>query len=372
MKLYSTMTTEYVGKGHPDKIADQISDAILDLYLSVDENARVAVETMIKDNTVILGGEVKLSDMDLVDKFSVENVVRTTVDNLKFPITHYLDYNSIRVVNLIGEQSKQINDSVDCDVLGAGDQGIMIGYAVNHDLTYMPLGITITRNLLNDLSYNPNYGPDMKSQVTLNVTPDGYSVDTIVVSSMHAPDVFNDLVDDIHVLAGKYNPHKIYANPAGYWTVGGSVADCGITGRKIVVDQYGPIVPVGGGAFSGKDYTKQDRSGAYAARYVAKNLVASGVYGECTVYLSYAIGVPYPVSIEVVGKQIMPTKIPIDTIVNTVFDLTPSGIVDMLNLKRVRYLNTALHGHFGHLPADYNLYPWERLDKVSDILTFVG
>lgn len=368
MKL---ITSESVSFGHPDKIADQISDALLDAYLEQDENSKVAIETMVKDNMVIVGGEVKSNAI-----IDIKPIIMNLVKDIGYTDPeHGFYYKNLSIINIIGEQSNEINKAVDAEELGAGDQGFMVGYATNETSEYMPLGMYISRKIVNHV-VKIGFGPDAKSQTTIEHNDNNIRIHTILVSACHKNDIDVQTVrkkikDEI--LSNAMNLDKkvfelidnnvnIVINPAGSWNVGGPVSDCGLTGRKIVVDQYGPYCPVGGGAFSGKCYTKVDRSGAYLARYIAKNIVATGIANKCKIEIAYMIGVAEPssLSIDTFG---MANDEKLLQIVKQIFPLKPKEIIDKFNLKNPIYQDTAKNGHFGH-----SHYAWEQLDKVKSIV----
>lgn len=374
--MSKVIASEYVSFGHPDKMADQISDALLDEYLKQDKNSLTGIEVLIKDNVVVLGGEVNSKS-----KINVDNVVRKTVSNIPFSDVHKLGYEDIKVINLIGQQSKEINSGIEHEdgVFGAGDQGFMVGYATNHTPSYLPLGLYIAKTICNYISINlnPLYGPDVKSQVIVEYGDNGsIKLKSILVSTMHTNidlttvriNIMNHILNNLVGL--DENIYKTYiqnnddllltVNPCGSWNVGGPVADCGVTGRKIVVDQYGGYCNVGGGAFSGKDGTKVDRSAAYMARYLAKNIVASDITNECKVELSYIIGVPHPSSINIETDVNIDTDKLIEFIYDEI-DLTPNGIINLFGLREPIYSNTAKYGHFG-----ISEYPWEDTSILSN------
>lgn len=365
------ITSESVSCGHPDKIADQISDAILDAYLRLDPNAKVAVETMVKDNCVVLGGEITSTHT-----INYENVIKAVIEDIGYhDANHGFYFNNVTIINLIGKQSPEINSAVlqnGEESLGAGDQGFMTGFATNETETYMPIGMYVAKKLA-DYVYSLHLGPDIKTQVTIEEWPDLKRIHTILISTMHRTftleelrtkltkfiyDNDMELQDDIFALIDKET--KIVINPAGSWYVGGPVADCGVTGRKIVVDQYGPYNPVGGGAFSGKDPSKVDRSGAYLARYIAKNIVAAGFADKCAVEIAYMIGVAKPASLNINTFGQYSDEL-LEDIVSNVFPMTPSSIINKLNLKQPIYFE-ASRGHFGN-----DTMPWEKLDKVEQL-----
>ena len=377
MKNY-LFTSESVSEGHPDKVADLISDAILDAILKQDPVARVAAETLTSTNLVVLGGEITTTA-----KVDYEQVVRDTLEFIGYDNIDYgIDYKTCEVVIKYGHQSPDIAQGVDGafdDPLdqGAGDQGLMFGFACNESDQLMPLPIHLAHRLVEKQSTVRKNGilswlrPDAKSQVTMQYK-DGKpeKIDTIVLSTQHAPEIsLKDLreavIEEIikpelpaDLVKGEIN---YLINPTGRFVVGGPQGDCGLTGRKIIVDTYGGAAPHGGGAFSGKDPTKVDRSAAYAARYVAKNIVASGLADKCLVQVSYAIGVAKPTSIMVDSfgtANLSDDKL--SKIVMENFDLRPKGIVSMLNLLRPIYRNTAAYGHFGRIEPEFS---WEKVDK---------
>jgi S-adenosylmethionine synthetase len=375
------ITTESVSYGHPDKIADQISDAILDAYISNDKFSKVAVETMIKDNVVVLGGEVTSNAV-----VNIDNVVKGVIEKIPFSEEHNLLPEKINIINLIGKQSQEISSAVfkhDGEI-GAGDQGMMLGYACNETPNYMPLGMYLAKTIINGVvAFSPNVGPDMKTQVTIeeNLDNNKKRVNAILVSTMHSKELeINQLREQLkeYILSNKCaidenifklidKDTNIFINPAGAWHLGGPVSDCGITGRKIAVDQYGSYCPVGGGAFSGKDCTKSDRSASYLARYIAKNIVASGIYNECIVELAYMIGCPQPVSLRIDGKgnnDVDNDKLV--KIVQEIFPMTPSQIIEKFDMRKPIYYNLALHGHFGTVAN------WEVLDKIQILRQMIG
>lgn len=368
MKL---ITSESVSFGHPDKIADQISDALLDAYLEQDENSKVAIETMVKDNMVIVGGEVKSNAI-----IDIKPIIMNLVKDIGYTDPeHGFYYKNLSIINIIGEQSNEINKAVDAEELGAGDQGFMVGYATNETSEYMPLGMYISRKIVNHV-VKIGFGPDAKSQTTIEHNDNNIRIHTILVSACHKNDIDVQTVrkkikDEILSNAMNLDKKvfdlfdknlKIVINPAGSWNVGGPVSDCGLTGRKIVVDQYGPYCPVGGGAFSGKDFSKVDRSGAYLARYIAKNIVATGIANKCKVEIAYMIGVAEPASLSI-DTFGMANDEKLLQIVKQIFPLKPKEIIDKFNLKKPIYQDTAKNGHFGH-----SHYAWEQLDKVKSIV----
>lgn len=372
-------TSESVSEGHPDKVADQISDAVLDAILSQDKKARVACETMVKTGMVIIAGEVTTTaNVDL------ESVVRKAVCDIGYNSTEVgFDGNYCAFLNALGKQSPDINQGVDRqdpEDQGAGDQGLMFGYACNETAVLMPAAITYAHLLVKRqaevrrLGIIPWLRPDAKSQVTFAYNDDGSIAyaDTIVLSTQHSPDVsLSSVVAGVQeeiikkVIPVKFltKKTKYFINPTGRFVIGGPVGDCGLTGRKIIVDTYGGAARHGGGAFSGKDPSKVDRSAAYAARYVAKNIVAAGLAKRCELQVSYAIGVARPVSISVntFGTGTIEDS-KIESVINEVFDLRPYGLIKMLDLERPIYKKTAAYGHFGR-----DSFPWEKIDRVEDL-----
>ena len=355
-------TTEYVSYGHPDKVSDQISDAILDSILEEDENSRVAVEVMVKDNLVVLGGEINTTANP-----NYEKIVKSVVKDIGYiNPDHGFYYKNLTIINVIGKQSREIHSAVDSDELGAGDQGFMVGYATNETETYMPLGIYISKMIGLLVMEMDGLGPDVKTQVTID--EENNRVHSVVVSTMHnkklsveqvrsilVDHITNNsmhLTDDIFILFDENT--EIHINPAGTWNIGGPVSDCGLTGRKIVVDQYGPYCPIGGGAFSGKDGSKVDRSGAYLSRYIAKNIVASGIVNKCRVELSYMIGVAEPTSLYIDTYDVEIDKNLLINIVKNHFPLKPQEIINHLHLTKPIFYDTARNGHYGN-----NYLPWE-------------
>ena len=378
MSEYSIFTSESVSEGHPDKMADQISDAILDAILKQDLHARVAVETLVKTGMVIIAGELRTSTY--VD---LEDIVRDIILDIGYGSSEVgFDGASCAVLNAIGKQSSDIAmgvDEAENKDLGAGDQGLMFGYATNETETLMPAPIYYAHRLVERQAYLRKNNvlswlrPDAKSQVTLrfeNQKP--VAVEAVVLSTQHDPDISQGdireaVMEEIikHVLPNEWlhAGTQYHINPTGQFIIGGPVGDCGLTGRKIIVDTYGGMARHGGGAFSGKDPSKVDRSAAYAGRYVAKNIVAAGLAERCEIQVSYAIGVANPTSISI--NTFGTGKVSDDTIVALVrehFDLRPQGLIDMLNLRRPIYRQTAAYGHFGREAPDFT---WEQTDKAE-------
>jgi len=375
-------TSESVSEGHPDKVADQISDAVLDAILSQDTAARVAAETLVKDNLVVLAGEITKKREAHVD---YQEIARNTVKRIGYTDPEIgFDARGCTVVVAYGEQSPHIaqgvNRKVDMDQ-GAGDQGLMFGYACDETPSLMPLAIYLSHRLVERQAELRRDGrmawlrPDAKSQVTVkyvNGKPD--SIDTVVLSTQHAPSMSGKALEEAvieqiikPVLPKNYVKGKInfLVNPTGAFEIGGPKGDCGLTGRKIIVDTYGGSAPHGGGAFSGKDPSKVDRSAAYAARYVAKNIVAAGLATKCLVQVSYAIGVAKPTSVMVTTEgtgKISDDRLSALVLAN--FDLRPRGIIQMLDLLRPIYEKTAAYGHFGREEPEFT---WEATDKALSL-----
>ncbi len=380
MSNYNIFTSESVSEGHPDKMADQISDAVLDAILKDDPHSRVAVETMVKTGMTIIAGEVRTDTY--VD---LEQIVRDVITGIGYDSSEVgFDGNSCAVLNAIGKQSSDIAQGVDeaqDKDIGAGDQGLMFGYASNETSVLMPAPIYFAHRLVErqaQLRKNgvlPWLRPDAKSQVTLryeNGKP--VAIDAVVLSTQHSPNIaLADLQEAVreeiinHVLPEEWlhAGTQYHINPTGQFIIGGPMGDCGLTGRKIIVDTYGGMAHHGGGAFSGKDPTKVDRSAAYAGRYVAKNIVAAGLADRCEIQVSYAIGVSEPTSISVntfgTGKL---SDEQIVALVRDNFDLRPRGLIEMLDLRRPIYQQTASYGHFGR---ELENFTWERTDKVADL-----
>ncbi|MDY0194487.1 MAG: methionine adenosyltransferase [Sulfurovaceae bacterium] len=375
-------TSESVTEGHPDKMADQISDAILDDILSKDANARVACETLVSNGFCVIAGELKT-----VAYCPMQDIARKVIQEIGYTDASYgFDYRSAAVLNGIGEQSPDINQGVDqaSGEIGAGDQGLMFGYACTETPELMPLPISLAHRLTSKLAEVRKNGtipflrPDGKAQVSVRYV-DGkpVSIDTIVVSAQHHDDIPENIIKDAilqEVIKEAIPSHLIHddityhINPTGRFVIGGPQGDAGLTGRKIIVDTYGGSCPHGGGAFSGKDPTKVDRSGAYAARHIAKNLVAAGVCDKATIQIAYAIGVAHPVSIYVnTHGTSQVSEESITKCVEDLFDLTPKGIITSLKLLQPIYRKTATYGHFGRENQGFG---WELLDRVEDIKSY--
>ncbi len=378
MSNYRIFTSESVSEGHPDKMADQISDAVLDAILRDDRNARVAVETMVKTGMAIIAGEVRTSTY--VD---LEEVVRQVILDIGYDSSEVgFDGASCAVINAIGKQSVDIAvgvDEADNKEQGAGDQGLMFGYATNETEVLMPAPIYYAHRLVERQAQVRKSGalpwlrPDAKSQLTLryeNGKP--VAIDAVVLSTQHSPAIrLKDLQEAVmaEIILPTLPPEWLHAgtryhiNPTGQFIIGGPMGDCGLTGRKIIVDTYGGMAHHGGGAFSGKDPSKVDRSAAYAGRYVAKNIVAAGLAERCEIQISYAIGVAEPTSVAI--NTFGTGKLSDDTIAQLVsahFDLRPRGLIEMLDLKRPIYRSTAAYGHFGREEPNFT---WERTDKAA-------
>jgi S-adenosylmethionine synthetase len=397
-------TSESVSEGHPDKIADQISDAVLDAILAQDKRARVACETMVKTGAAIVAGEVTTSAW--VD---IESLARNVINGIGYDNSNVgFDGHTCAIINMLGKQSPDIAAGVDGskkkakkpEEMGAGDQGLMFGYACNEAPEFMPAPLYYSHRLVEQQAKVRKNGklkwlrPDAKSQVTLRYTESGHQIeglDAVVLSTQHDPDIKQkDLIEAVRehilkpVLPKKWYEslpkNKVHINPTGIFVIGGPVGDCGLTGRKIIVDSYGGMARHGGGAFSGKDPSKVDRSAAYAARYVAKNLVAAGLADKCEVQVSYAIGVAEPTSISVTtfgtGKI---ADAQIEKLIRSHFDLRPYGIIKMLDLIHPIYQQTAAYGHFGRKPKQVSYtdgdgkqqtataFSWEKTDKADEL-----
>ena len=378
-------TSESVSEGHPDKICDQISDSILDLYLSKDPISRVAVETLVTTNLVVVSGEVR-SNLE-IPKQLIEKTIRETVKDIGYDQDGF-HWETMEVKILLHEQSSDIALGVDSDGNqkdeGAGDQGIMFGYACNETPEFMPAPILYSHKILKSLSHKRHEGlvdgilPDSKSQVTMeyqNNKP--INVNSIVVSTQHSKDCSQEKIKQIITQVIKENLPSEYINektsyiinPTGNFVIGGPVGDTGLTGRKIIVDTYGGSAPHGGGAFSGKDPTKVDRSAAYISRYLAKNIVAAGLSDRCIIQLSYAIGLSEPLSVYAnLGDSGNVSEDKLVKILSDLVDLTPRGIREKLGLNRPIYKRTAAYGHFGREPDDEGGFGWEKLDQADTLL----
>jgi S-adenosylmethionine synthetase len=380
-------TSESVSEGHPDKVADQISDAVLDAILAQDKRSRVAAETLVKDNLVVLAGEITTGA-----RVNYDHVARNTIQRIGYTDPRIgFDASTCTVLIAYGEQSQDIAQGVDegrgLDLdQGAGDQGLMFGHACDETPSLMPMAIYLSHRLVERQSELRKNGrlewlrPDAKSQVTLKYVDDKpESIDTVVLSTQHGPGVEHKKISEaiIEEVIKPVLPKNLVkgnirylVNPTGSFEIGGPKGDCGLTGRKIIVDTYGGSAPHGGGAFSGKDPSKVDRSAAYAARYVAKNVVAAGLASRCTVQLSYAIGVAKPTSVMVTtygtGKV---SDEKLAELVQKHFDLRPKGIIQMLDLLRPIYEKTASYGHFGRDEPEFS---WENTDKAQALAADAG
>jgi S-adenosylmethionine synthetase len=376
-------TSESVTEGHPDKMADQISDAILDYIIERDTTAHVACETLVSNGFCIIAGELKTTTYA-----PMQEIVRRVVQEIGYTdATYGFDYRSAAVLNAVGEQSPDINQGVSQadGEIGAGDQGLMFGYACRETDVFMPLPIYLAHRLTQRLAevrkegIIPYLRPDGKAQISIKYVGDKpVFVDTVVVSTQHAPDVsqekiHEDVIREVirHVIPADMMDEStiFHINPTGKFVIGGPQGDAGLTGRKIIVDTYGGSCPHGGGAFSGKDPTKVDRSAAYAARHIAKNLVAADACDKVTIQISYAIGIVQPTSIMVnthgTGKV---SEEKIEKCVKELFDLSPKGIIVALDLLRPIYRKTATYGHFGREDSDFT---WEKTDRVDDIKRYL-
>ncbi|MYE23251.1 MAG: methionine adenosyltransferase [Gammaproteobacteria bacterium] len=385
MLANSVFTSESVSEGHPDKMADQISDAVLDAMLAQDRDSRVACETLVKTGLVVLAGEIRTNAVVDVDRLA-----RQVIREIGYGEEGSgLNLDALTVVNALGMQSADIAQGVDETAdheQGAGDQGLMFGYATDETDVLMPAPITYAHRLVRRQAEvrraNPKaLRPDAKSQLSFRYDEDGkpVGVDAIVLSTQHTPDIDTD---DLHELVREEiiypeipnnwigSDTKVHINPTGSFVVGGPEGDCGLTGRKIIVDTYGGMARHGGGAFSGKDPSKVDRSAAYAGRYVAKNVVAAGLAQRCEIQVSYAIGVAEPtsVSVETFGTgKIADTRI--ETLIREHFDLRPRGLIEMLDLKRPIFRATAAYGHFGR---EEEAFTWERTDRAEGLRADAG
>lgn len=392
MTEYTTFTSESVSEGHPDKIADQISDAILDAILAEDPRARVACETMVKTGVAIISGEISTNAW--VD---LESIVRGVINDIGYTSSDVgFDGATCSVINIIGKQSPEINQGVDRASLeeqGAGDQGLMFGYASDETDVLMPAPITYAHRLVERQARVRRDGtlpwlrPDAKSQITMRYGADGRpeAIDAVVLSTQHGPDialadlreaVIEEIIRPVLPAEWLSDATKYFINPTGKFVIGGPVGDCGLTGRKIIVDSYGGMARHGGGAFSGKDPSKVDRSAAYAGRWVAKNIVAAGLARRCEIQVSYAIGVAQPTSISLncFGTETAPVD-RIVAAVREVFDLRPFAIIRELDLLHPIYRPTATYGHFGRAPyplAGATAFSWERTDRAEALRAAIG
>ncbi|WP_031489222.1 methionine adenosyltransferase [Ureaplasma canigenitalium] len=371
MEFKKIITSESVGAGHPDKICDQISDAVLDDCLSQDKNSKVACEVLACNRLIVIAGEITTS--------AYVDVIKTAWDIIK-PLGY--SENDFTIISNVNSQSPDISQSVikENDEIGAGDQGIVFGYACKETPSYLPIGVVLANEFLEILEQKrknktlPYIKSDMKSQVSIDYTDkQNPKINTFLTSVQHIENVDmkkleKDLTNIMIDLAKKHNLNTdfdIIINPSGRFVIGGPIGDTGLTGRKIIVDTYGGLAHHGGGAFSGKDPSKVDRSGSYFARYIAKNIVASGLADECEIQIAYAIGRPKPVAIYI--NTFNSNHIPVDQIYDAVtktFDFSVRGMINTLNLLDTKYLPTAVYGHFGR---DHLAFPWEKLDKVDEL-----
>ena len=388
MSSYTLFTSESVSEGHPDKVSDQVSDAILDLYLAKDPNARVAVETLVKTGMAVVAGEVTSSAT--VTPGEIESTIRKVICDIGYDSSDVcFDGNTCAVINAIGLQSVDIamgTHEADEANQGAGDQGLMFGYAANETDTLMPAPIYYSHRLVERQAELRRSGaadflrPDAKSQISVRYEDcKPVSVDAVVLSTQHSADidqealrafVKREIIEAVLPSDWLSDNTKYHINPTGQFIIGGPMGDCGLTGRKIIVDTYGGMARHGGGAFSGKDPSKVDRSAAYAGRYVAKNIVAAGLADRCEIQVSYAIGVAEPtsISIDTFGTAEIAEDVIID-LIRAHFDLRPKGLINMLDLKRPIYRPTAAYGHFGREQADFT---WERTDKADALRAAAG
>ena len=366
-------TSESVSEGHPDKVCDQISDAILDACLKEDPKSRVACEVFATTNFVVIGGEITTTA-----KVNYEHIARNVLNEIGYTDDGIgIDGNTCEIKVVLDTQSPDIALGTNHEVGGAGDQGIMFGFASNETKNYMPLAISMAHELVKEATKQRKDGtfksarPDMKSQVTIDYTNEP-KIETILMSIQHDPDfdeesfkkhIKEEIMDKVVREYGLNTDYKVFINPTGRFVIGGPHGDTGLTGRKIIVDTYGGYARHGGGAFSGKDPSKVDRSAAYMARYMAKNIVAAGLCDKCEIQLSYAIGIAKPTSVfvETFNTNKVSTEVILEAIEKE-FDLTPNGIINTLDLCRPLYRQTAAYGHFGQEDKDL---PWEKLDKVE-------
>ncbi len=378
-------TSESVSAGHPDKVCDQISDALVDQYLALDPFSRLAIETFATTNKVIIGGEIRAPE---IAKSEIEATIRNTIKEIGYQQLGF-HYNNLEIINLIHEQSRDIAIGVDATLNkdeGAGDQGIMFGYACDETPEYMPAAIYYSHKMLQNIMLAikngeiQNLGPDAKGQITLKYK-NGYPVaaDSVLVSIQHLEGI---KAAEIRELIRPYilstlpkgwmcDESKFLVNPTGNFVIGGPDGDAGLTGRKIIVDTYGGSAPHGGGAFSGKDPTKVDRSAAYIARYLAKNIVAAGLAKKCTIQLAYAIGISQPLSLYINSHNTGKNERQIAKAINQLLDLSPRGIRQHLNLNRPIYQRTATYGHFGRQPEADGGFSWEKIDLIEQLKSLI-
>ena len=378
-------TSESVAEGHPDKVADQISDRILDQLIHTDFDVRAGIETMVTSNLVVLSGETSLKNFN--KKIDIDDIVRSCIKEIGYDQENF-HWEKVEILNRIHGQSADIAQGVDASInkpIGAGDQGIMFGYATDETENYMPASLYYANRILLKISEMRKsgllneLGPDAKSQVTL-VYKDGYPIKAkkILVSNQHSQEADNktirNLIKDIVVSTmpegWMCNDDDFLVNPTGKFVIGGPDGDAGLTGRKIIVDTYGGAAPHGGGAFSGKDPTKVDRSAAYMARYIAKNIVHAKISSKCLIQISYAIGMPYPLSLNIkLDQNTKVEKTKLLNIINKIIDLSPGGIIKYLELNKPIYARTSCYGHFGRMPDSEGGFSWEKLDLSEKLVS---
>ncbi len=378
-------TSESVAEGHPDKVADQISDRILDQLIHTDFDVRAGIETMVTSNLVVLSGETSLKNFN--KKIDIDDIVRSCIKEIGYDQENF-HWEKVEILNRIHGQSADIAQGVDASInkpIGAGDQGIMFGYATDETENYMPASLYYANRILLKISEMRKsgllneLGPDAKSQVTL-VYKDGYPIKAkkILVSNQHSQEADNktirNLIKDIVVSTmpegWMCNDDDFLVNPTGKFVIGGPDGDAGLTGRKIIVDTYGGAAPHGGGAFSGKDPTKVDRSAAYMARYIAKNIVHAKISSKCLIQISYAIGMPYPLSLNIkLDQNTKVEKTKLLNIINKIIDLSPGGIIKYLELNKPIYARTSCYGHFGRIPDSEGGFSWEKLDLSEKLVS---
>ena len=378
-------TSESVAEGHPDKVADQISDRILDQLINTDVNVRAGIETMVTSNLVVLSGETSLKNFN--KKINIEDIVRNCIKEIGYDQENF-HWEKVEILNRIHGQSADIAQGVDANInkqIGAGDQGIMFGYATDETENYMPASLHYANKILLRISEMRKsgllneLGPDAKSQVTL-VYKNGYPINAkkILVSNQHSQEVDNkkikNLIRDIVVSTmpkgWMCNDGDFLVNPTGKFVIGGPDGDAGLTGRKIIVDTYGGAAPHGGGAFSGKDPTKVDRSADYMARYIAKNIVHAKISRKCLIQISYAIGMSYPLSLHIkLDKNSKVEKTKLLNVINKIIDLSPGGIIKYLKLNKPIYTRTSCYGHFGRIPDSDGGFSWEKLDLSEKLIS---
>ena len=378
-------TSEAVAEGHPDKVADQISDRILDQLIHTDFDVRAGIETMVTSNLVVLSGETSLKNFN--EKINIDDIVRSCIKEIGYDQENF-HWKKVEILNRIHGQSSDIAQGVDASInkpIGAGDQGIMFGYATDETENYMPASLYYANRILLKISgmrksgLLNELGPDAKSQVTL-LYKDGYPIKAkkILVSNQHSQEADNktirSLIKDIVVSTmpegWMCNDDDFLVNPTGKFVIGGPDGDAGLTGRKIIVDTYGGAVPHGGGAFSGKDPTKVDRSAAYMARYIAKNIVHAKISSKCLIQISYAIGMPYPLSLNIkLDQNTKVEKAKLLNTINKIIDLSPGGIIKYLELNKPIYARTSCYGHFGRIPDSEGGFSWEKLDLSEKLIS---